>query len=79
MARPRVVVTRRLPDAVEARLSDEFEATLNPEDAPLPRARLVGRCAKRTGCSAPSPTPSMPGFSRRRGGGRGSSPISGWG
>jgi lactate dehydrogenase-like 2-hydroxyacid dehydrogenase len=33
--KPRVVVTRKLPEAVEARLADAFEAVLNPEDAPL--------------------------------------------
>jgi len=40
-ARPRVVVTRRLPEAVEARLGVEFDAVLNAEDRPLPRAELV--------------------------------------
>ncbi len=39
-ARPRVVVTRRLPEAVEARLGAEFDAVLNAEDRPLPRAEL---------------------------------------
>jgi lactate dehydrogenase-like 2-hydroxyacid dehydrogenase len=40
MARPRVVVTRKLPDAVEARLADSFEAVLNPEDAAMPQDAL---------------------------------------
>jgi lactate dehydrogenase-like 2-hydroxyacid dehydrogenase len=39
--RPRVVVTRRLPEAVEARVAALFDAELNPEDAPLPRAALA--------------------------------------
>jgi lactate dehydrogenase-like 2-hydroxyacid dehydrogenase len=40
MSRPRVVVTRKLPEAVEARLEDAFDAALNPDDAPLSRGRL---------------------------------------
>ncbi len=32
--RPRVVVTRRLPDAVEDRLAELFDAEFNPDDAP---------------------------------------------
>ncbi|MGR3512482.1 MAG: 2-hydroxyacid dehydrogenase [Paracoccaceae bacterium] len=39
--RLKVVVTRRLPDAVETRLSELFEVTLNPFDAPMPRDALV--------------------------------------
>ncbi|HRO10536.1 D-glycerate dehydrogenase [Amaricoccus sp.] len=39
--KPRVVVTRRLPEAVEARLAAAFDATLNPEDRPLPREELT--------------------------------------
>ncbi len=39
-ARPRVVVTRRLPAAVEERLSREFEAKLNRDDRPLEAAGL---------------------------------------
>ncbi len=39
--RPRVLVTRRLPEAVEARLGDLFEAELNAEDRPLPRDGLA--------------------------------------
>ncbi len=41
MSRPRVVVTRRLPQAVEARLAAEFEAELNPGDVPLSPERLA--------------------------------------
>lgn len=33
--RPRVVVTRRLPPAVETRLAEGFDAVLNPEDVAL--------------------------------------------
>jgi lactate dehydrogenase-like 2-hydroxyacid dehydrogenase len=38
--RPTVVVTRRLPAQVEARLSELFDAQLNPEDRPLDDAAL---------------------------------------
>ncbi len=41
MAKPHIVVTRKLPDAVEARLLAEFEPELNPEDAPFSRERLL--------------------------------------
>jgi lactate dehydrogenase-like 2-hydroxyacid dehydrogenase len=37
---PRVVVTRKLPDAVEARLREHFTVALNPDDAPFARDRL---------------------------------------
>jgi len=33
--RPRVVVTRRLPSAVEAALAERFDVQLNSDDAPL--------------------------------------------
>ncbi|MGZ8333347.1 MAG: 2-hydroxyacid dehydrogenase [Allosphingosinicella sp.] len=36
----KVVVTRRLPDSVEAKLAERFEAQLNPADAPFDRAAL---------------------------------------
>jgi glyoxylate reductase len=36
-----VVVTRRLPEAVEARLGELFDVRLNPGDAPMDRAALV--------------------------------------
>jgi lactate dehydrogenase-like 2-hydroxyacid dehydrogenase len=41
MARPKVFVTRKLPEAVEARLAEHFEVTLNPDDAPCSRERLL--------------------------------------
>jgi len=40
-ARPSVVVTRRLPEAVERELVRDFEARLNPEDRPLGAEGLV--------------------------------------
>jgi lactate dehydrogenase-like 2-hydroxyacid dehydrogenase len=39
--RPRVVVTRRLPEEVEARLAERFDAVLNPDDRPLAPAELA--------------------------------------
>jgi glyoxylate reductase len=37
----RVVVTRKLPDVVEARLAARFEVELNPSDVPFGRERLA--------------------------------------
>ena len=34
-ARPKVVVTRRLPESVEQEIAKDFDATLNAEDRPL--------------------------------------------
>ncbi|MCW2411078.1 MULTISPECIES: 2-hydroxyacid dehydrogenase [unclassified Sphingobium] len=39
-ASPRVIVTRRLPQAVEARLGELFDARFNVEDHPMTRAEL---------------------------------------
>jgi len=36
-----VVVTRRLPDAVEMRMRELFDARLNPDDKPMSQAQLV--------------------------------------
>ncbi|AZV79471.1 D-glycerate dehydrogenase [Parasedimentitalea marina] len=48
MARERlsVVVTRRLPEPVETRLSELFDVTLRTEDTPLSRAQLVEAMAQ---------------------------------
>ncbi|WP_238364982.1 2-hydroxyacid dehydrogenase [Mesobacterium pallidum] len=40
-----VVVTRRLPDAVETRLSELFDVRLRDEDTPMSRAELVAAVA----------------------------------
>ena len=39
--RLKVVVTRRLPEAVEKRMSELFDVTLRVDDAPMPRDALV--------------------------------------
>jgi lactate dehydrogenase-like 2-hydroxyacid dehydrogenase len=41
MSRPRVVVTRKLPEAVEARLAASFDAVLNPDDTPADLAQAM--------------------------------------
>lgn len=41
MTRPRIHVTRRLPEAVEARLAERFEVALNRDDTPPTRADLA--------------------------------------
>jgi glyoxylate reductase len=39
--RPLVIVTRKLPDAIETRMMELFDARLNPEDRPRTKAELV--------------------------------------
>ena len=39
--KPLVIVTRKLPDAIETRLMELFETRLNTEDRPLDAAQLV--------------------------------------
>ncbi len=39
--KPLVVVTRRLPDSVEMRMRELFDARLNPDDKPMSQAQLV--------------------------------------
>jgi lactate dehydrogenase-like 2-hydroxyacid dehydrogenase len=46
---PRVIVTRKLPDAVEARLGGHFEVELNPEDRPFGRDALARALAEADG------------------------------
>jgi len=40
-ARPHVIVTRRLPPAVEARMTELFDTRLSPDDQPMDRAALA--------------------------------------
>ncbi len=49
MAKPVLLVTRRLPPAVEARASRDYEARLNATDAPVTGADILARA---TGASA---------------------------
>lgn len=44
-ARPRVAVTRELPDAIAARMGELFDASLNQSDAALDRAALAAAMA----------------------------------
>ena len=44
MRKPVVVVTRKLPAAIETRMMELFEARLNAEDGPLTRERIVALC-----------------------------------
>ena len=39
--KPKVVVTRRLPQVVESRLAELFDAVVNPSEAPMSRAQLT--------------------------------------
>ncbi|MAS43696.1 MAG: D-glycerate dehydrogenase [Rhodobacteraceae bacterium] len=39
--RPRVIVTRRLPETVEAALTERFDTVLNPDDTPFDAPRLA--------------------------------------
>jgi glyoxylate reductase len=39
--RPAVIVTRKLPDVIETRMMELFDARLNTDDAPLPKAALI--------------------------------------
>ena len=52
-SRPRVLVTRRLPDAVEARLGRDYDARLSPDDSQLGRDALL---LAAEGCDAILPT-----------------------
>ena len=41
--RPVLLITRRLPQAIEARAARDYEARLTPSDTPLPAAELLRR------------------------------------
>ncbi|MEO0820819.1 MAG: D-glycerate dehydrogenase [Pseudomonadota bacterium] len=46
MTRPRLLVTRRLTDAVHARAAETYETTLNMEDRVFGREELIALCAQ---------------------------------
>jgi lactate dehydrogenase-like 2-hydroxyacid dehydrogenase len=54
VSKPSLLLTRKLPDAVEARAVRDYRATLNPDDTPLTGAQLAARAAGADGilCSA---------------------------
>jgi lactate dehydrogenase-like 2-hydroxyacid dehydrogenase len=45
MAKPKLLVTRKLPDAVEARIARDYDATFNPSDAVRDGAALAAAAA----------------------------------
>lgn len=45
MTRPRLLITRRLTDAVQARAARDYEVSLNPDDHVFTRDELIARCA----------------------------------
>ncbi len=49
MARPRIIVTRKLPDPVEERLKSLFTVAFNPSDVPFSKAKLTTAMAKADG------------------------------
>jgi lactate dehydrogenase-like 2-hydroxyacid dehydrogenase len=49
MARPRIIVTRKLPEPVEARLKSLFTVALNVSDKPFNRAKLTTAMARADG------------------------------
>src|SRR5687767_4350344 len=44
--RPKVIVTRRLPEAVETRMAELFDVELNFTDDPFSAAQLAEACAQ---------------------------------
>jgi glyoxylate reductase len=44
MSKPVVVVTRKLPAAIETRMMELFEARLNADDVPMTMAQIVAAC-----------------------------------
>jgi len=49
MAQPKIIVTRKLPEPVEARLKALFTVALNPSDVPFSKEKLTSAMAKADG------------------------------
>ena len=63
--KPLVVVTRRLPEVIETRMRELFDARLNLDDKPMTRSRNRRGDARRPTCwCRPSPTGSTPASDR---------------
>lgn len=46
MAKPKLLITRKLRDGVEARAARDYEVTLNPSDRVLTEAEVIAACRK---------------------------------
>jgi lactate dehydrogenase-like 2-hydroxyacid dehydrogenase len=57
-AKPKILVTRRLPDAVEARIARDYDAVTNPTDRPYSMDEIVSGAAGCTGVLC-APTEAM--------------------
>ena len=62
--KPVIIVTRKLPDVVETRMRELFDARLNVDDAPFTQAQLVEAARSPTCWCRPSPTASTAVISR---------------
>jgi len=58
--KPKVYITRKLPDAVETRMRELFDAELNIDDTPRTQAELVEAVRSADVLVPTSPTASMP-------------------
>jgi len=60
MQRPRLLITRRLPEAVHERLRNSYDVTANPDDLPSDREALGAHCVNSMRWCRRSPTASTP-------------------
>lgn len=75
-AKPRILITRRWPQAVERVLAERFDTVLNEEDRPLDRSALADALRNFDAVLRPSRTGCRPMFSRAEVFAPGSSAIS---
>lgn len=60
MAKPRILITRRWPEAVEARLARDYEATFNESDTPM-TPEAIGRALEEHDAVLPTVSDRLPG------------------
>ena len=58
--KPTVIVTRKLPDVVETRMRELFDARLNVDDKPMTQAELVEAAQDRRRAGADGHRPHRP-------------------